>query len=151
MATAIVAAEAAAFHERRLRERPGDFSEGCRARFEVGLLLPAVDLVRAQRFRRRLCDELAAALRQADVLAMPTAASPAGPLGQAAGPRPLATATGAFNLAGLPAISVPCGFSAEGLPIGLQLAARAWDEATLLAVANACVRGGGGRWPSIPT
>jgi len=148
---AIVSPEAAAFHERWLRERPGDYSEAARTRLELGLLQPAVDLVRAQRFRRRLCAELDAGLRQADVLALPTAANPATRIADAGGPRPLTTTTGAFNLAGLPAISVPCGFSAEGLPIGLQLAARAWDEATLLAVANAYVRAGGSTWPSIPT
>jgi len=42
-----------------------------------------------------------------------------------------------FNLTGLPAISVPCGFSSEGLPVGLQLVGRAWDEATVLRAAHA--------------
>ena len=41
------------------------------------------------------------------------------------------------NLAGLPAMSVPCGFSSNGLPIGLQLIGKAWDEATLFQVASA--------------
>jgi len=45
--------------------------------------------------------------------------------------------TGVFNLAGLPAISIPCGFTAGGLPIGLQLVGRWWEEATVLRVAHA--------------
>ena len=45
-----------------------------------------------------------------------------------------------YNLTGLPAISVPCGFDGEGLPIGLQIAARPFDEATLLAAAHAYER-----------
>jgi aspartyl-tRNA(Asn)/glutamyl-tRNA(Gln) amidotransferase subunit A len=147
---AIVSPEASAFHEKWLRQRPGDYSEAARIRLELGLLQPAVDLVRAQRFRRKLCAELDSALRRADILAMPTAANPAARIADAGGPRALTTTTGAFNLAGLPAISVPCGFSSEGLPFGLQLAARAWDEATLLAVANAYVGRGTPTWPSLP-
>lgn len=50
---------------------------------------------------------------------------------------PLIRFTCAFNLTGLPAISVPCGFSAQGLPIGLQLAGRWFEEATLLQAAHA--------------
>jgi aspartyl-tRNA(Asn)/glutamyl-tRNA(Gln) amidotransferase subunit A len=45
--------------------------------------------------------------------------------------------TGAFNLTGLPAISIPCGFTSAGLPIGLQLVGRWWEEATVLRVAHA--------------
>lgn len=50
---------------------------------------------------------------------------------------PLTRYTRVFNLTGLPAISVPCGFSSEGLPVGLQLVGRAWDEATVLRAAHA--------------
>ena len=52
-------------------------------------------------------------------------------------PAPLTRYTRVFNLTGLPAISVPCGFSSGGLPIGLQLVGRAWDEATVLRAACA--------------
>jgi Asp-tRNA(Asn)/Glu-tRNA(Gln) amidotransferase A subunit family amidase len=87
--------------------------------------------------------ELETALRQVDAQAMATAANPAVRLEQAAGPRPLTTTTGQFNLRGLPANSALCGFGAGGLSIGLQPAARACDEATPLAVANAYQRAAG--------
>jgi aspartyl-tRNA(Asn)/glutamyl-tRNA(Gln) amidotransferase subunit A len=51
--------------------------------------------------------------------------------------RRLTSFTGTFNLAGLPAISVPCGFTPEGLPVGLQLVGRPWSEALVLRVAEA--------------
>jgi len=83
------------------------------------------------------------ALKVADVLMMPTLPRTALRIGEAASREPrlawnrLLTP---FNLAGLPAISVPCGCDGAGLPIGLQCAGRAWDEATVLRAARAYER-----------
>ena len=51
-----------------------------------------------------------------------------------------------FNLAGFPALSLPCGFDAAGLPVGVQLVGRPWAEATVLRAARACERATG--WPT---
>jgi aspartyl-tRNA(Asn)/glutamyl-tRNA(Gln) amidotransferase subunit A len=84
-----------------------------------------------------------------DVLALPTVAIPAPPVGDtltAIGNRQvnvdaaLPRLTLPFNLSGLPAISVPCGFTSDGLPIGLQFVGRAFAEATVLNVAHAYER-----------
>ena len=84
------------------------------------------------------------AFERADVVAMPTMPTPAFKLGEKTDdPLQMYLAdvfTVSANLAGLPGVSVPCGFSTEGLPIGFQLTGRMFDEATLLRVADAYER-----------
>ena len=97
--------------------------------------------VKAQQVRTLIRRAYDAALASVDVIALPTSPTPAFRLGERIGD-PLQmylsdVFTVAANLAGLPAISVPCGFSAEGLPIGLQLTGRAFEEGTLLRAADA--------------
>ena len=84
--------------------------------------------------------------KEFDLLVTPTAPSAATPLegdlttGDVAAPEVLAALinfTGPFDLTGFPAISVPCGFTEGGLPVGLQLVARPWEESLLLAAAHA--------------
>ena len=94
---------------------------------------------RACRVRRLIHGDLQAALRECDVILGPTAPSTAWPLGSHAHD-PIAAYqmdiyTTVANLAGLPAMSVPVGLSASGLPLAIQLMARAFDEATLLRCA----------------
>jgi aspartyl-tRNA(Asn)/glutamyl-tRNA(Gln) amidotransferase subunit A len=85
-----------------------------------------------------------AAFERVDVVAMPTSPTPAFPLGERVeDPLQMYLAdifTVSAPLAGLPAISVPCGFSSERLPIGLQLIGRPFDEATVFRVADAYER-----------
>lgn len=97
---------------------------------------------KAQRVRTMLCDDFAAAFRKCDVIATPTAPTPPFRLGEKSDD-PLAMYlsdiyTVTVNLSGVPAVSVPCGKSNEGLPIGLQLIGNHFDEARLLNVAYAC-------------
>ena len=97
--------------------------------------------VKAQQVRTLIRRAYDAALATVDAIAVPTSPTPAFRLGERTGD-PLQmylsdVFTVAVNLAGLPAISVPCGFSEEGLPIGLQLTARAFDEELLLRVGDA--------------
>jgi aspartyl-tRNA(Asn)/glutamyl-tRNA(Gln) amidotransferase subunit A len=96
--------------------------------------------LRAQKVRTLIRNEFAAVLQDCDVLLSPTSPSPAFKIGEKSAD-PLAMYlmdiyTISINLAGLPGISIPCGFTGAGLPIGLQLIGRPFDEAGLLAVAR---------------
>jgi aspartyl-tRNA(Asn)/glutamyl-tRNA(Gln) amidotransferase subunit A len=100
--------------------------------------------LKAQRVRTLLRADYDKAFERVDVVAMPTTPTPAFRLGEKTDdPLQMYLAdvfTVSANLAGTPAISVPCGFSPDGLPIGLQLTGRMFDEATLLRIADAYQR-----------
>lgn len=138
-------AEATAVHEEYLRTRPDDYAPDVRARLENGVPVRGVDYARARRSGERVRRGLEDLLQRVDLLATPCGI-PAPELGQRyveinGETIPVIGAltryTRLFNLTGLPGIVVPCGFSDEGLPIGFQLVGRAWDEMTLLRVAQA--------------
>ncbi|MFI5266216.1 MAG: amidase [Chloroflexota bacterium] len=136
--TIILMSEAYAYHEPNLKTRPQDYASGVRGRLREGGLLSAADYIQAQRARTAISQQLRAVLDEVDAIVSP------------AGPRVAArfdafdpdaayrtpSYTHAFNLSGLPAMSVPCGFSISGLPIGLQIAGRAFDEVTLLRLGH---------------
>jgi aspartyl-tRNA(Asn)/glutamyl-tRNA(Gln) amidotransferase subunit A len=135
----ILLAEAFAYHERDLRERPELYGDVLRERFQAGGLITAAEYVQAQRLRSRLRTEMNEALTTVDVLATPTMLGPATPFAKAFDPSfgvPKSN-TAPFNVTGLPALAVPCGFSSSGLPLSLQLAGRAFEEATVLRVGHA--------------
>jgi len=100
--------------------------------------------LKAEQVRTLIQRDYAAAFDMVDVVAMPTSPTPAFALGErASDPLQMYLAdifTVSANLAGLPAISVPCGFTSSGLPIGLQLTGRAFGEAMLLRAADAYER-----------
>jgi aspartyl-tRNA(Asn)/glutamyl-tRNA(Gln) amidotransferase subunit A len=137
----IAFAEASSFHEDNIRRRPQEYGEGPRELLRLGLTLPASDYLAALRARRRIVRAFREAFRGIDVLAVPATA--------AAAPRieddvldngeelrsGLLRLAGPFNTTGFPALSLPCGFTADGRPIGLQLAAAPHQEARLLQVA----------------
>jgi Asp-tRNA(Asn)/Glu-tRNA(Gln) amidotransferase A subunit family amidase len=103
-------------------------------------LIPAIDYVDARRMQALLTGELAAALRDVDVLVTPTLPRTAPAIGEPLTREPREAwnrCVAPFNLAGLPAISIPCGFDHGEMPIGLQIAGRWFDEATVLRVAHA--------------
>ncbi|MGH2470499.1 MAG: amidase family protein, partial [Chloroflexota bacterium] len=110
--------------------------------------ISAVDYVQASRLRALLIEEMQAALAGVDVLAMPTAPFAAPLLGQAEveledGSRALPAGittrnTAPLNVTGFPAISLPCGLTTAGLPVGLQLVAGPWQEDRLLRAAYLC-------------
>jgi aspartyl-tRNA(Asn)/glutamyl-tRNA(Gln) amidotransferase subunit A len=136
----IMLPEAFAFHRRWMQERPDDYGEDVRYRLELGAATPAADYVDALRFRELVIE----AWRErvfglVDIVATPGTGITAAPIEGAdrSTTYRLIRFTNPFNLLGVPAISVPCGFSAGALPIGLQLAARWWDEATVLRAAHA--------------
>lgn len=144
-AFAILCAEATAYHEPTLKTRPEDYGADVRLRLEQGLSVTGVEYVKAQRLRTVLMSECAEVFQDVDVLVGPTTAIPAIPAdvqtvtlgGQTEDPRSALTRlTRLYNFFGLPVVTVPCGFTAAGLPIGLQIAGRPFDEATVLRVAH---------------
>ena len=134
---AIMLSEAFAYHQRLLRSQPEEFGDMVRARFRIGGLLSSADYVQAQRVRNVLKREFATVLQKVDVIVSPTMSSPAPAFatvdGMTTARRP--SFTGPYNLTGMPAISVPCGFTAAGLPVGLQIAGKPFDEPTVLRMA----------------
>jgi aspartyl-tRNA(Asn)/glutamyl-tRNA(Gln) amidotransferase subunit A len=135
----ILIAEAFAYHEEKLRTRPQDFGGGVRNRVREGLFMTAADYIQAQRARTVLVGQVGDILRDVDAILSPTSPRTATRFDEfdpeAAYKRP--SYTNPFNTTGLPAISVPNGFSPAGLPIGLQIAGRPFDEATVLRIAHA--------------
>jgi aspartyl-tRNA(Asn)/glutamyl-tRNA(Gln) amidotransferase subunit A len=135
----IMLSEAFAYHEKNLQTRPHDFGEMVRARFRIGGLFSASDYVQSQRIRKVVNRECAEVLQKVDVLVTPTMTQPAAAF---EGYDATATVTGRsftapFNLTGLPAISVPCGFTASGLPVGMQIAGKPFDEPGVIRAAYA--------------
>ena len=135
--TIIMVSEAFAFHEPNLKTRPQDFGEIVRARFRIGGMLSAGDYLQAQRCRQWSKREFAQALTKVDFFVTPTMTQPAAAFD---GYDPIATIQGKsftapFNVTGLPAISVPCGFTQTGLPVGLQIAGKAFDEPGVIQAA----------------
>ena len=145
-AFAIVAAEALVYHEAWLKRRPQDYGSDVRNRLRTGLFVTAAQYVKAQRARVLIREEVERALKNLDCLIAPTTPIAATPVGEQAitvngrseGVRPsLLRFTRLFNLTGHPALSVPCGFTADGLPIGMQIVGKAFDEETILRVGRA--------------
>ena len=127
-----------------VRNRPRDIGHDNRVGYMVGTVLPAQAYYKALSLRTLLRDEIAEALADVDLLLSPTA----GVAAQLIEPDPLVRGkensyrtpyllTTAFSLANVPALSVPCGFTADGLPIGLQIAGRPFDEETVLRAGHA--------------
>jgi aspartyl-tRNA(Asn)/glutamyl-tRNA(Gln) amidotransferase subunit A len=140
-------AEASTIHVRLLRERPHEIQPVVRARLELGTRIPAYDYLQALRLRARLARAfITEVFAQVDVLVAPVIPEPAPPLDHATeGPVHELVArqgrfsrlTRPFNGLGLPALSVPCGFSSAGLPLAFQIVGRPFDERTVLRLGDA--------------
>ena len=135
--TVIMLSEAYAYHEPNLKTRPQDFGEIVRGRFRIGGMFSASDYLQAQRCRQWIKREVADVMRRVDLLVTPTMTQPAAafegydPASTVRGP----SFTAPFNVTGLPAISVPCGFTASGLPVGMQIVGKPFDEPAVLQAA----------------
>jgi aspartyl-tRNA(Asn)/glutamyl-tRNA(Gln) amidotransferase subunit A len=143
---AIMPPEAVTCHAAILRERAHLLGPGLLERLRPGHSVLATRYLEAQWMRGLIADEARRALDRASVLIAPTTPIPAPRFDELDRPPPgggadirtaLSRFTTPFNVTGLPAISVPCGFTSAGLPVGLQIIGRPFDEATVLRVAHA--------------
>lgn len=138
----VMAAEAFAVHEAWLRTRFRDYGEILRERLVLCGLVSAADYLAAQRRRRELNAAIAAAMRKHDLLlcaAAPAEAPPIEAVPKFAGIETL-NLTYPFNLSGQPAITVCAGFGEGGLPVGVQIAGRPFEDALVLRAAHAFER-----------
>lgn len=132
--------EASTIHHSDMLTRPDDFGHDIRMLFELGEIPSAVDYLQAQQVRRQLKHDFKKAFEQVDILAMPTLPILPNDIGddyaEINGKKVdlidnIIRFMGPGNLTGLPALSVPCGFS-QGLPVGMQLMGPAFGEAKIL-------------------
>jgi aspartyl-tRNA(Asn)/glutamyl-tRNA(Gln) amidotransferase subunit A len=127
--------EATLVHAGWLRSRPYDYSASTRRRLLLGAAISGPEYLEAQRLRQLVRHGLAVALERVDVLVWPTSARPALTVDETQVPVGLQTRL--TNLTGTPSLSLPCGFSPDGLPLALQVNGRPFDEATVIRVAAA--------------
>ena len=146
ISSVILVTEAAETLISHMRERPEDIGADVRARLYLGAMTPAVDYIKAQRARTAYNEQLADAMNTYDLLLAPTAAVGAPGINQESievggqvenALSLMSRLTRAFNLTGQPTVSVPCGFTSDGMPIGMQLAGRMWEDQVVLRAAHA--------------
>ena len=139
--------EAPTTYQELLRDRPGDIAHDNRIGYLVGSIMPAKVFYKALRFRTLLRDQVLEAFNKVDILLSPSNGVAAQLLEpdpiidskQKVSRTPWLLAT-TFSLANVPALSVPCGFTASGLPVGLQLAGRPFEESTVFRIGHAYER-----------
>jgi aspartyl-tRNA(Asn)/glutamyl-tRNA(Gln) amidotransferase subunit A len=148
-AMAIVASEALAYHAEWVRGRPGDYQPDVIERLRAGAFVSGVHYVRAQQARALVREAVDGALARRDVLVSPATPIVAPRVGESEAALGEGTVdvrssllrfTRPFNFTGHPACALPCGFTPAGLPIGLQIVGRPFDEATVLRAADAYQR-----------
>lgn len=135
--TLIMIAEAFSYHRENLISQPENYGDSVRGSFILGGTYTSGDYQRALRARSIIRDEFKAILKEVDVIATPSQSAPAGPfnfdlLALLMTPNYWAP----YNETGMPAISVPSGFSSDGMPIGIQFAGRPFEETTVLNVGH---------------
>ncbi len=142
----IIPAEAGAIHRDLVLARGAEYDSVTRLHIETGLFVSAADYIKAQQSRHILNLEIDEALRQVDALVMPTSPvvaprydQPLVSLGdtQFRVRFLLSRITRVFNPGGYPAVTVPCGFTQSMLPVGMQIVARRFEDATVLRIAHA--------------
>jgi aspartyl-tRNA(Asn)/glutamyl-tRNA(Gln) amidotransferase subunit A len=151
---AIVFGESLAYHSKYLRQGKFDlYTDTNKAQWDAARFISAADYVQAQRVRRYIIRDFEKAYEEVDVIFAPSAATEANPIAEdqwtdqvamrqvPAGNVPLLELIwhmpSPANLSGVPALALPCGFSTAGLPLGLQIMGRHWDEAMVFRVGAA--------------
>ena len=136
--TALMLSEAYSIHRRNLIQRPDDYASSTWNHLASGATFTAADYIQAQRIRSRMRAEFRDAMNDVDVIALPTTHRTAQPIADdSVGTLEPQNFRACFDMTGMPAITIPCGFTINGLPIGLQLTGRPFDEATVLRAAHA--------------
>lgn len=144
--TTLDSCEASAYHERSVEHRAGDFQPDVRLLLEQGLFIPATYYIQALRVRAMIFPEIMNLFKRFDLIVTPSEPMVAPEIGQQivrfddaeeSVDSALVRYLAPFNLTGLPALSIPCGFSSNGLPIGMQIIGKAYDEATVLKAGQA--------------
>jgi aspartyl-tRNA(Asn)/glutamyl-tRNA(Gln) amidotransferase subunit A len=154
IATNIMFAESAEYHEQWMRTRSHEYGADVRRILEAGMMTPAIYYVRAQRSRAAILAEALKALENFTVLTAPTAAIPAPridvggrALTERGEPVDMVAAvlrfTAPFNVTGQPALAIPTGLAPNGLPVSMQIIGKPFDEATVFRVADAYERARG--------
>ena len=145
----LLAVEASAFHKRWLIERPQDYGPQVLMRLQNGLAIPGVTYLETMRWRGPALAAHVAATSQVDALIAPVAPMPAptiaeSDVGASSGAEAviqrLTRFTRPINYLGLPSLAIPSGFTKAGLPVGMQLIGRSFDEATILTIGAAFQR-----------
>jgi aspartyl-tRNA(Asn)/glutamyl-tRNA(Gln) amidotransferase subunit A len=148
----IMMAEAFAIHERDMQTRLLDYGEITAGRFILGAAITAADLLHAQRARREVTDAVNAALTRYDAVltlsALNTAPRFDQPTDAMSSSSPMQTIP--FNVTGHPSMSVPVGLAPNGLPIGVQITGRAFDEAMVFRIGRAVEKLSGWENVSLP-
>jgi aspartyl-tRNA(Asn)/glutamyl-tRNA(Gln) amidotransferase subunit A len=146
----VLAAEAAAFHKRWMIERPQDYGPQVLMRLQNGLAIPAVTYLEAMRWRGPALAAYLAAVSGTDAVLAPVMPVPAPTIaesdvgnsdGAEAVIQRMTRFTRPVNYLGLPSLAIPSGFTKNGLPVGMQLIGRSFDEAMLLRIGAAFQRG----------
>jgi aspartyl-tRNA(Asn)/glutamyl-tRNA(Gln) amidotransferase subunit A len=147
----ILLAESSMYHRRWVRERPDDYEQGTRILVELGEALPATHYLTAQRVRALIKQRTKQAFRAhgLDAMIAPTMPITTVPVAEMehideSGESPrtrILHHSFAANVTGQPALTIPCGFDRDGLPIGVQLVGRPFGESTLFRTARAYERG----------
>jgi aspartyl-tRNA(Asn)/glutamyl-tRNA(Gln) amidotransferase subunit A len=145
----VLATEAASLHKRWMIERPQDYGAQVLMRLQNGLAIPAVSYLEAIRWRGPALAAHLAAVEGTDALIAPVAPMPAATIAESdVGNSPEAEAviqritrfTRPINYLGLPSLSIPAGFTKSGLPVGMQIIGRSFDEAMLIRIGAAFQR-----------
>ena len=149
ISTTLIYTDATAVHRKGLENHPEKYDHNNRVRLLTGALIPAQAHHKASRLRQILRDQILEALERVDILVLPTSSVQATPIPSEAGMAKNGkqeflnmlggrrTYTTPSNLAGIPGLSINCGFTSDGLPVGLQMVGRPYDEATLFRAAYA--------------
>jgi aspartyl-tRNA(Asn)/glutamyl-tRNA(Gln) amidotransferase subunit A len=151
---AILTAEAFTIHEHELKTRPLDFARYTYQRIMPGATLTAADLVQAFRVRRELTDFInLQVLGRCDAIIAANALVPAVRFDElpvdATFPSTIHTIP--FNVTGNPALALPIGFAQNGMPLGMQVIGRPFDEPTVFRIGSAyeAAAGWSGKWPQM--
>ncbi len=143
----VMAVEGAQFHEARLRRHPEDYGPNIRKLLEEGLACPAPEYANCKEHQRRLSREVLSCFEGVDALLTPATRGPAPDAATTGDP----AFTSPWSYTGLPTVSLPAGWSADGLPLAIQLVGPPWKEAELLSAAAWCEQILGFEWRTPPT